>query len=382
MKKLLLLAVVLLLQNTASSQATYKSFKSSRLGETRELKIQLPRNYDSNVEKRYPLVLVLDGDYLFEPMAGNVDILSYWHEIPETIVVGVNQLESRMEDTQYDDLQYLPSQEGAAFFEFLGMELLPFLDENYRTAKFLILVGHDYTANFINYYLLKKEPLFHAYVNLSPDLAPEMENRLYEALSIADSRKWFYLATASEDVPQLKKSAELLHRQLQSIENPNLHYAYSNIENANHYSLIAHAIPKALEHIFKAYSPVKTFHYENEIIISMTSPYDYLTEKYATIEEFYGLDIPVRINDFLKIGKALELHQNWDDLEKLGELAKEEYPHSMLGTYYLARSYEANGNTKRAMRTYQRAFEQEEIAFLTVDFMLKKAEQIKEDFGY
>ena len=41
------------------------------------------------LKKHIPLILVLDGDYLFEPFSGCVDYLSYWDEIPEAIVVGI-----------------------------------------------------------------------------------------------------------------------------------------------------------------------------------------------------------------------------------------------------------------------------------------------------
>ena len=39
------------------AQTQYEYFESDRLG-ARELKIQLPRNYDKNPEKFYPLILV------------------------------------------------------------------------------------------------------------------------------------------------------------------------------------------------------------------------------------------------------------------------------------------------------------------------------------
>ncbi|HET8753187.1 MAG TPA: alpha/beta hydrolase-fold protein, partial [Salinimicrobium sp.] len=168
-KKLLFLAFMLTFSE-AFSQTIYKTINSSKLGEERQLKIQLPRNYESNTEKTYPLIIALDGDYLFEPMAGNVDYYSYWDEIPEAIVVGVLQDGNREADCLYDDQRFLPADTGASFFEFLGMELLPYLDENYRTARFVVVAGHDLSANFINYYLFKPEPLFHAYINLSPDL--------------------------------------------------------------------------------------------------------------------------------------------------------------------------------------------------------------------
>lgn len=381
MQRFLLFSALFFILQASHSQAIYKTFQSSKLGSERELKIQLPRNYDSNTEKRYPLIIVLDGDYLFEPMAGNVDYYSYWDDIPESIVVGVNQDSKRGDDCNYDEKTSLPVKNGAKFFEFLGMELLPFLDSKYRTSRFTILAGHDITANFINYYLFKEEPLFQAYINLSPDLAPGTEEWLENSLATAESPKWFYLATSSGDVPALEKSIRELDSRLKTIENENFHYFFDDLSGASHYTLVGQALPRALEKIFDSYRPVSLEDYD-AIIASEASAYDYLTEKYDVIQTNYGIDKKVRINDYLAIGKALEDQQNWDDLEKLGDLAQKQYPESILGNYYQARAYEENGRPKKAMKTYQSAYGKEPVAFMTIDFMLEKAELIKKDFGY
>ena len=380
-KKLLL---ILFLTYTAATEAQvqYESINSPKLGTDRQLKIQLPRNYDSNPEKRYPLIIVLDGDYLFEPMAGNVDLYSYWEEMPEAIVVGVNQGNSRRDDCFYDEQTFLPFETGAAFFEFLGMELLPQLDQKYRTAKFVVVAGHDLTANFVNYYMFKQNPLFHAYINLSPELAPEMTNRLVEAFRTAPTHKWFYLATSSGDVKTLRQDSEVLNEQLQAVENELFHYKFDSFDGATHFGLVGEAIPRALQHIFSIFSPISLKEYESQIATLQTSPYDYLVDKYEQIEQFYGLNLPIRVNDFLAIGKALEERQNWDDLEKLGDLARKHYPKTTLGIYYQARAFEAYGRPRKAMKTYQSAYGMEEVSFVTIDFMLDKAELIKKDFGY
>ena len=77
-----------------SSQVIYEEFASSKLGEKRQIKIQLPRGYENDTDKSYPLFIVLDGDYLFEAVAGNVDYYSYWEDMPEAVVVGVRLLPS------------------------------------------------------------------------------------------------------------------------------------------------------------------------------------------------------------------------------------------------------------------------------------------------
>ncbi|MFD0977452.1 alpha/beta hydrolase [Salinimicrobium gaetbulicola] len=381
MSKIYLFLAIFFAAQLSHSQTIYKTINSTLLGEERQLKIQLPRNYDENSEKYYPVILVLDGDYLFEPFAGNVDYFSYWDDIPEAIVVGINQSRSRRADTFYNDIQYFPAKSGKNFFDFIGAELFPFLNRNYRTTNFNVIAGHDLTANFANFYLFKDNPLFQAYINLSPDLSPEMATRLYQALSDTRSDKWFYLATASNDVAELREYIKKLDYSLSTLENENLHYQFDDFEKPFHYSLVAHAIPRALEKIFEAYKPISLDEYE-EIKAADASPYNYLTKKYNIIKNLYGLNIPVRLNDFLAVGKALEHKENWDDLEKLGKLAMEQDPDSMLGSYYIAKSLEETGKTKKAMRMYEGSYDKKEAAFITADFMIRKAELIKKEYGY
>ena len=111
--------------NISEAQVKYETIQSSKLGEERQIKIQLPRGYADDVDKTYPVFVVLDGDYMFEAVAGNVDYYSYWEDMPEAIVVGVNQLDKRFDDCLYSEQNSLPIDTGAAFFEFIGMELMP-----------------------------------------------------------------------------------------------------------------------------------------------------------------------------------------------------------------------------------------------------------------
>ncbi len=175
MKNLIYTLILLFAFNIANAQVTFHEIESEKLGETRQIKIHLPRGYETNTEQTYPLFVVFDGDYLFDPVVGNVEYYSYWEDMPEAIIVGINQVNSREDDCLYSEENFLPIDNGAKFFEFVGLELVPYINQNYRTANFKIAIGHGETANFLNYYLFKDEPLFHAYIAISPDLAPEME---------------------------------------------------------------------------------------------------------------------------------------------------------------------------------------------------------------
>lgn len=386
MKKIGIVIIALLCSTLGYSQAIYESFRSIKLDQNRELKIQLPRNYKKNVKKTYPLILVLDGDYLFEPVAGNVDYFSYWEDMPESIVVGVNQQKTREDDCRYDVAEFLPSQKGVEFYEFIGQELLPYLNTTYRTAKLKIIVGHDYTANFINYFMFKDNPIFQGYICLSPEFGPPMGERIENVLT-SSKDVWYYLATATNDADNIKKDLVALDEKLQAIENPEMHYFFDNFEESSHYTLVGRAIPRALETIFEMYRPISKKTYKEVLLPLETSVYDYLVDMYRTTEQLYGFKRQIRVNDFVAASTAIERKardedERWEELEPLGKLAIKEHPDTMLGHYYLGMFYEQTGEPKKAMRAYENGFQLSEVAFLTKDYMLDKVNKIKEDFGY
>ncbi|APU68425.1 MAG: alpha/beta hydrolase-fold protein [Bacteroidota bacterium] len=382
MKRLLPVLGAIFLPLLCLAQIKYENISSEKLGESRQIKIQLPRNYEENTDKTYPVLLVLDGDYLFEPVAGMVDYYSYWEDIPEMIVVGVNQDGIRMEDTKYSKQDFLPVDKGAKFFEFLGMELLAHIDQKYRTGNFKIIMGHDFTSNFINYYLLKENPIFRGYINLSPDLAPGMADHIVNSLSKSETRSWYYMATSDEDIPTLKKAILAFNNQLKGIDNKNLHYKFEEFENTSHYTLVGKAIPSAIADIFSIYRPISQKDFNETLLQTSISPTQFLTEKYQSIEDLYGVRKKIRLNDFLAVYQAIEKTRNWEEFKPLYKMAFDNFPGTMLGTFFEARYEEETGNPKRAMRIYQNAYGQQKIAFIDTDFMLAKADAIKKDFGY
>ena len=381
MKRFLLLLITLVLSNTLTSQTIYKEINSEKLGESRQLKIQVPRNYDTS-DKKYPVVVVFDGDYLFEIVAGNVDYAAYWEDMPEAIVVGINQYQKREADCFYSEQNSLPIETGAAFFEFVSMELIPFIDKNFRTENFKVAVGHGQTANFINYYLLKGVPLFQAYISLSPSLAPDMKTYLTEKMPKLEQKIFYYLAAANNDKGNIKEETEALAKSISSIENDNLLDHSEVFTDATHYSLPAQAIPKALQKIFLVFQPISLKEYKETVLNLEGNPVDYLKEKYETIETLFGIKKPILINDFKAIEAAIKKKEKYEYFEDLGNLARKEYPDTLLGHYYLGRFYEETGKSKKAMKTYQSAYVLQEIGGVTKDLVLELAEQIKADFGY
>jgi len=362
-------------------QTTYREIDGPD-GEKRQLKIQVPRNYEKNVDTMYPVIVVFDGDYLFEPVAGIADYYSYWDEMPDAIVVGINQIKTKTEDFACDEINGLPSETGAAFFEFITFDLFNFIDNNYRTVPFRTIVGHGDSANFLNFYLFQEKPFFNSYISLSPSFTPKMELRLKEQFTDLQFPIYYSLTTAEHDRKRSKTSIGALNKSLEAISNDNFDYNYNYYKGKSHYELVNHAIPTALEKIYKVYKPIDRKEYKEKMLtIDEGTAYDYLVKKYDTIKSLYGLDKQIRINDFNAAEAALKKTEEWEAFKLLGKLAKEEYPESMLGMYYMGVHYENIGEPKKAIKAYQSGFIMNEIGRLTKDDMLHYAELIKADFG-
>lgn len=362
---------------TAFSQKTTELIKSSKLGETREIIVSLPATYESNPTKRYPILLLLDGDYLFEPFQGTLKYGEYWDDLPETIIIGIKQKNSRMDDCSFDETEGMPTKKSAAFYNFIGEELMPFIEKKYRVAPFRIIAGHDTTAGFLNFFLYKENSFFNAYISLSPELAPGMQNQIATALTNTKKNIFYYQSSADGDIKQLRQPIEELDSNIKAIANPLVNYQYDKFKNASHYSLVLYSIPNALYQIFDSYKPISSTEFAEKIVVLPSGYVDYLTKKYNNTTEKLGLNIPVRINDFKAIEAAILKNKAYDELEKLAQIANKNYPKSMLADYELGLMYEKTGDAKKAAAKYQRASQLEEIGDLTKEMMYNKYDDMK-----
>lgn len=359
------------------AQKTTELIKSNKLGETREITISLPASYENSPTKRYPILLLLDGDYLFDPFQGALKYGEYWDDLPEMIIIGINQKNSRMNDCAFDPAEGTPTKKSAAFYNFIGEELVPFIDKKYRTAPFRIIAGHDTTAGFLNFFLYKENSFFNAYISLSPELAPGMESQIATNLSNAKKPIFYYQSSADGDIKQLLHPIEELDAQLKSITNPLVNYQYNKFSNASHYSLVLFSVPNALYQIFDSYKPISSTEFTEKIAILPSGYVDYLIKKYQNTAEKLGLQMPIRINDFKAIEAAILKNKAYDELEKLAQIASKNYPKSMLADYELGLMYEKTGDAKKAAAKYQRASQLEEIGDLTKEMMYNKYDDMK-----
>ena len=356
---------------------------SKYLNEKRAIEIQLPRSYEIEFDKNYPLMIVLDGDYMFNIVSGSVDYLSYWGDIPENLVVGINQKDTRFQDSSvFDNITYTPISSTASFYDFIVNELIPYFSKNYRVSNFKVIVGQERTANFANFFLLKNDPQIRGVISISPKISENMNRYLNENLSKTNSKIVYTLSSSKRDFESIFKNVSELTASLDSIENKNLRFESLIFDKENHYILPSVSVPKSIRSTYSMYSDIDKIEYDSIISKLETSPIDYLKNKYQLIKEFYDLDKTISMNDFMAIEEFIEENEFFNLYDELSELAKQEYPGTILPSYYKGRFIEETGDPKKAMYIYRSAYNMKEVKGLTKEYLLELAERIKEDFNY
>ncbi|NUY80333.1 alpha/beta hydrolase [Flavobacterium sp. MAH-1] len=364
----------------ASAQNTViDSVTSKKLNEVREISIALPPSYKKDKDRKFPLLILLDGEYLMPAFTGALDYGAYWEDIPEMIVVGISQNKNNERDTDctYDKETGLPEGKGNNFFDFIGTELVPSIEKKYRVAPLKLIAGHDITAGFAHYFLYKDFPVFDGYIMLSPDYPTGMEEQIPERLEKVQKPIWYYHCTADGDVKKMATRIRKVDETAKTIKREGLRYRFDDFKGASHYSLVLYAIPNALYEFFSFYQPISSNEF-NEKIVKLEQGYaQYLADKYEMIEKSMGMKMKIRLNDFKAIEAAIVKNKAYNEYDLLAQLAEKNYPRTMLADYEMAQMYERKGDNAKAIKSYMRAYQMEEIGDLTKDMMINKADELK-----
>jgi len=146
------------------------SLPSKVLNKTVPLSIHLPANYD-NSKKTYPVLYMLDADYKarFAMLASTLDYMGENGQIPEMILIGVDVPEGNRILLPTRDNQDTAIPDG--YVNFFETELIPHVNNTYRTVPYNVLYGASNSGFFSVYALLNKPHLFNSYFASSPSLS-------------------------------------------------------------------------------------------------------------------------------------------------------------------------------------------------------------------
>ncbi len=180
------------------------SIQSTILTEKRKIWIYVPDGGQGDIFARqhYPVVYLLDGDAHFSSVVGMIQQLSSVNGntiCPEMIVVGIPNTDRTRDltPTHIDvDPPYMDSASsktsggGEKFISFMEKELIPYIDAQYPTDPYKMLIGHSFGGLTVMEAFVHHTNLFNAYICVDPSMWWDKQTLLKEAKNILAEKKF------------------------------------------------------------------------------------------------------------------------------------------------------------------------------------------------
>ncbi|MEH0153513.1 alpha/beta hydrolase-fold protein [Limibacter armeniacum] len=282
MKKLFLSLILIGAVNLGFAQSTdsvlvlgkKQQLHSKILNENRDYWVSLPTGYTSEESKQYPVIYLLDGEQNFKTTVGIHAFLDRGPRahFPEVIIVGINNT-NRTRDltpTKAVSVRGNATKEnsggGENFIAFLQQELIPEIENRYRTSEKRVLIGHSFGGLLTVHTLLHHPALFTDYLALDPSfwwddqLLLSQSDTLISKLSLQGTKLYFARAgkhasrrkVAHEDAKALQADfTEILEKNKAS----GLQWKYQNFENESHGSIFLTGTYYGLQYLFSDIKP-------------------------------------------------------------------------------------------------------------------------------
>ena len=344
--------------NAFSQTIIKKTITSDYLGSTREIKIYLPKGYDKNEKKNYPLAIVLDAEYMFDLYIGNAVLFAEKDKAPKQIIIGVNMAETRKKDTYFNINNGKFTFSNKNFYQFIKNEVIFEIESAYKTSPFISVIGEGTSANLITYFLGEKTPLINSYICINPNFSNFIGRQIqaYNLMRFQEEDNTFYFYTNNSNVFSDDKQARInqLQKEISGLGPHNFNIINDTFNAESRISAISESIPRALTKIFEIYSAISEEEFDKKV--KDLSPIDaiiYLETKYLNIEFLFGSSLGIRKQDIFAVEKIIIEKENGDQLLNFGLMILKLFPNSPLGEYYIGRFYEQSKNIKKAIYYYK-----------------------------
>jgi hypothetical protein len=374
MKKLLLTLLVLF-SARVGAQIISENLGSKDMDDTRKITIVLPDGYDKR--QKYPLFVVLNASRLLEPTVTSLRYFARTGEVPPSIIVGIYNQE---DDVTIPQETGVPFNDTAVFFEFVGQVVIPHVQSKYATNGFKGIIADGEGANFINYYLLKENSLFNAYISLSPNMTEKITNSIPEQLASFKTPIFYYLGwTQDEDNVTLKKITDL--DKLMSVKKLERSFYFSQpFPQVTTSAVSIMGISEALNLFFEEYRPITMREYAEKVLKIQSNTTQYLEDKYKKIKDLYGIDKEPLLEDVKAIYAAILKNADFESIPILVKYIKPYYKNTALPDYLEGDYYQRIQEPQKAFRSLQRAYGAKEIDFVTKELVSQTLEKLQKEY--
>jgi len=324
---------------------------SDVLGEERQVIVHLPPNYEGG--QRFPVMYVLDGDAHFHHTTGITNFLTQQGYMPEMIVVAIPNTDRTRDLTPEpgaDWAERAPTAGGADnFLLFLSDELIPWVDGQFRTAPYRVLVGHSFGGLFATYALLTQPEMFDGYISISPSLWWDDRALVEQAETTIEQQPWegrFFYMTMGNEGGDMLPAAAALAAVFKASAPEGFEWQFRWMDHETHGSIPHRTTYDALEWMFADYQVPGDL-----TVLGL----DGLERRYAMLSErYFEMDVPEFMINRLgyqylargDVAHALEVFQ----------LNVERFPESANVYDSLGDAYDAAGEDQMALESYEKAY--------------------------
>lgn len=287
MNKILLYVLCSLICNTAISQnimnVEHHSFKSTTYKETRSFRIAVPASAYPNV--KYNILFVLDSDYAFDLIASTAIYLQTFEYIPPTAVVAIDySTPGNRNDVGYDLSNNSLDSSGELFYNYINTDLAREISKILPTSGFNTLVGHSYTASYLNYYIDTGNDYIKSYILFSPE---EMGHLPRFETNYKTNVPSIRIITAEDDTDGRKSFGQNLYK--------TFHEKHYDVKlktiKADHMSIIPAGIMEALTGLYDKYYNIDSIY--NIIEQTNTSLWEIFSSINESNKNLYNQALPI-----------------------------------------------------------------------------------------
>lgn len=248
--------------NKAITTGSEFSIQSHILDEDRTCLISLPDSYNDStaVEKKYPIMILLDGSTHFKTASGIVHFMSSNRTrnylMAETIIIAIENVDRERDFTvtKIKTKRVNTMGGGRNFLNFIEQELIPYIDKNHRTEAKRTLVGHSLGGLLTLNAYLDKNSIFDAYIAMDPSVwwDEDMIKNKIDSISSISLHKKLYIASANNGESsnaRNKKRHDALYALIKEKSGEHLNAEIEYFENENHRSVPLKALYNGLKYI-------------------------------------------------------------------------------------------------------------------------------------
>ena len=237
------------------SQQTKEEFKSSKTGDSYEIIIKKPTNFDS--AKSYHLVYFTDAG-----INSGKAILSQPEETTKNcILIGIAHKGDWEAKRQRD---FIPSDAGgykdknfgqaSKFYLFMKEELIPYMNEKFRKQKGKVFIGHSFGGLLALYMSMKENRLFDHYYAISPSVWANYRELMKIEKQYAAANKTYnssisIYAGSLEFLNKVLSSSQEFYNTVKGRNYTGLSINYSTIDGLNHYGIVPRIVPVLLKRL-------------------------------------------------------------------------------------------------------------------------------------